>query len=68
MISPINPARHKDTRMKLHYSSVIFLLSGFVIMASFLIPTKLPNPSGDSGAVKLKNTMHQSTQQNQEMK
>jgi len=48
MISPINPARQKDTRMKLHYSSVIFLLSGSVIMASFLIPTKLPNPSGDS--------------------
>jgi len=68
MISPINPARHKDTRMKLHYSSVIFLLSGFVIMASFLIPTKLPNPSGVSGVEKLKNTMHQSTHPNSEVK
>ena len=68
MISPINPARHKDTRMKLHYSSVIFLLSGFVIMASFLIPTKLPNPSGGSGVEKLKNTMHQSTHLNSEVK
>jgi len=46
MISPINP--RKDTRMRLHPSSVIFLLSGFVIMGSFLIPTKLPDPSGDS--------------------
>ena len=68
MISPLNPARHKDTRMRLHPSSVIFLLSGFVIMASFLIPTKLPNPSGDSGVQKLKNTTHQSIHLNKEVK
>ena len=68
MISPINPARHKDTRMKLHPSSVIFLLSGFVIMASFLIPTKLPNPSGGSMIEKQSATTHQSTHLNKEVK
>jgi hypothetical protein len=68
MISPINPARHKDTRMKLHYSSVIFLLSGSVIMASFLIPTKLPNLSGDSTIQKNESIMRLSTPPSQEIR
>jgi hypothetical protein len=68
MISPINPARHKDTRMKLHYSSVIFLLSGFVIMASFLIPTKLPNPSGGSTIEKRSAITHLSTPPSKEIR
>ena len=37
----------KVSLMKLNNSSVIFLLSGSVIMASFLIPVTLPNQSGD---------------------
>ena len=66
MISPINP--RKDIRMKSNSSSVIFLLSGFVITVSFLIPTKLLNQSGDSGAVKLENTMLQLTPKQLEKK